>query len=577
MSSHREAPEISKDPVADSTDLYAFVSPDRPDTVTIIANYIPLQDPGRRPELLRVRRRRALPRSTSQRRSTARPTSSTSSGSAPGCATRHLPVQHRSDHLADQPQLQPAAVLLGDRVHGATARDARPGPGQPAVQHRAALDAELPGAGRLPPCTTCRAGRKVFAGQRPDGFYVDLGAIFDLLDLRPFQNLHLFPMPAAADGVNTLAHLQRAHDRASRCRSRELTWDGRTPTDPMAERAVHRGLGHGQPAHVPGSATRARSDAARLLPSGVPARQPAVQRGHRPDGPEGRVEPSRARARQDVRQVRRSIPSWPGCCRCSTRASSRTWPRSPAPRADLLAILLTGIPAGIVPGFQNYTGATQADLLRLNLAIPPASSPSTLGMLGGDLAGFPNGRRPADDVVAIELRAIAGRDLSAGRPELHPGRGSVAAHRRDVRTELPVLVPVPRHPPLRFRRGRMSAPDGHGVDGADHRHTAYGGPVMLDVGGDRGALVLLTTPDWAGAEIEISRLGGDGSRTHVGVHLRTAGSRTVHAAVYSSLPEGDYQLWAGAERPGPVVHVPGGSVVQERWVEPRVLHAAGTP
>src|SRR6478609_3553642 len=46
MSSHREAPEISKDPVADSTDLYAFVSPDRPDTVTLIANYVPLQLPA---------------------------------------------------------------------------------------------------------------------------------------------------------------------------------------------------------------------------------------------------------------------------------------------------------------------------------------------------------------------------------------------------------------------------------------------------------------------------------------------------------------------------------------------------
>ena len=45
MSSHREAPEISKDPVADSTDVYAFVSPDRPDTVTLIANYLPLQGP----------------------------------------------------------------------------------------------------------------------------------------------------------------------------------------------------------------------------------------------------------------------------------------------------------------------------------------------------------------------------------------------------------------------------------------------------------------------------------------------------------------------------------------------------
>jgi hypothetical protein len=46
MSSHREAPEISKDPVADSTDVYAFVSPDNPDTVTLIANYIPLQGPA---------------------------------------------------------------------------------------------------------------------------------------------------------------------------------------------------------------------------------------------------------------------------------------------------------------------------------------------------------------------------------------------------------------------------------------------------------------------------------------------------------------------------------------------------
>src|SRR4029079_13088016 len=46
MSSHREAPEISKDPVADSTDLYAFVSPDAPDTVTLIANYVPLQGPA---------------------------------------------------------------------------------------------------------------------------------------------------------------------------------------------------------------------------------------------------------------------------------------------------------------------------------------------------------------------------------------------------------------------------------------------------------------------------------------------------------------------------------------------------
>jgi len=80
-----------------------------------------------------------------------------------------------------------------------------------------------------------------------------------------------------------------------------------------------------------------------------------------------------------------------------------------APRADLVAVLLTGIPSGIVTGFQNYTGPRFADELRLNLAIPPTTTnPNALGVVGGDPAGFPNGRRVFDDVVTVELRAIAG-------------------------------------------------------------------------------------------------------------------------------------------------------------------------
>ena len=79
-------------------------------------------------------------------------------------------------------------------------------------------------------------------------------------------------------------------------------------------------------------------------------------------------------------------------------------------RPDLDAILLTGVPAGLFAGFQNYTGATKADLLRLNLAIPPTApaSANILGVVGGDNAGFPNGRRVFDDVVSVELKAVAG-------------------------------------------------------------------------------------------------------------------------------------------------------------------------
>jgi hypothetical protein len=74
--------------------------------------------------------------------------------------------------------------------------------------------------------------------------------------------------------------------------------------------------------------------------------------------------------------------------------------------------LLTGIPGNIVPGFQNFTGSRPADMLRLNVAIPPTtSSPNALGVVGGDLAGYPNGRRVFDDVVSIELKAVAGATI----------------------------------------------------------------------------------------------------------------------------------------------------------------------
>ena len=72
-------------------------------------------------------------------------------------------------------------------------------------------------------------------------------------------------------------------------------------------------------------------------------------------------------------------------------------------------MLLTGVPP-LFPGFQNYTGPTKADMLRLNVAIKPTapSAASILGVVGGDNAGFPNGRRVFDDVVSIELKAVAG-------------------------------------------------------------------------------------------------------------------------------------------------------------------------
>jgi hypothetical protein len=76
----------------------------------------------------------------------------------------------------------------------------------------------------------------------------------------------------------------------------------------------------------------------------------------------------------------------------------------------------------LFPGFQNYTGPTKADLLRVNVAIGPTPSAlaNILGVVGGDNAGFPNGRRVFDDVVSVELKAVAGVLLQDVVPSFSP-------------------------------------------------------------------------------------------------------------------------------------------------------------
>ena len=75
-------------------------------------------------------------------------------------------------------------------------------------------------------------------------------------------------------------------------------------------------------------------------------------------------------------------------------------------RSDLVPLLLTGLKSPAL----NYTGPTEADELRLNLSIPatPFDKIDRLGVIGGDLAGYPNGRRLEDDIVDISERAVGG-------------------------------------------------------------------------------------------------------------------------------------------------------------------------
>ncbi len=77
-------------------------------------------------------------------------------------------------------------------------------------------------------------------------------------------------------------------------------------------------------------------------------------------------------------------------------------------RTDIVQALLTGVP-GLT---QIGSKPVPADTLKVNLGVPPSATPNRFGVLAKDLAGFPNGRRLADDVVDIELRVIAGALLA---------------------------------------------------------------------------------------------------------------------------------------------------------------------
>lgn len=416
MSSHREAPGISKDPAADSTDLYAFVSPDRPDTVTLIANYVPLQEPAGGPNFYEfgndvrydisiandgdidadvrfefrfkttVRNPNTFLYNTGQILSLDSPNWNR--------VQTYSVTMHRHGH---DPK-----VLGTDLACPPVNIGPRSTPNYAALAAAAVHD--LPG------------GAKVFAGQRREGFFVDLGSIFDLGDLRPFQNLHLIPT-VAANGVDATKKLN-VHSIAIQVPATWLTDAGKKPTDPADDDSVI------------GVWTSAWRRKARINEDGRETHVGPWRQVSRLGNPliNEVIIPMARKDRWNARQPAmdsdfQAYVQHPELAGLLPILYPGVFPHLAAykkPRADLMAILMTGIPSGVVPGFQNFTGPVVADVLRLNAAIPPSSKPSIYGILGGDLAGFPNGRRVFDDTVAVELRAVAGATIPLVDPSFTP-------------------------------------------------------------------------------------------------------------------------------------------------------------
>jgi Domain of unknown function (DUF4331) len=416
MSSHREAPAISQDPVADNADTYAFVSPDDPTTVTIITNYVPLEGPPGGPNFFEFgddvlysiyvdNDGDALPEIEYQFRFR------TTLQNEDTFLYNTGPIGSLTDPNWNKRQLYSVSVI---RSSGRDSDDDR-GPGTVLGEDLACPPCNI-GPRSTPDYDSLAAaavhhlpsGETVFAGQRNDGFFVDLGAIFDLGDIRELNTLHLIPTPTgtSVDPLKTL----NIHAIALKVPISKLTRDGSVPSNPAAAKAV---LG------IWGGASRRKvqvRDRDNVRESGPWVQvsrlgNPLFNEVIVPIGDKDRwnaVDPiDDVRFEQYVNQpeLAKLLPVlYPG-----KFPNLASYTKN---RADLHAILLTGIPSGVVPGFQNFTGPRPADMLRLNVAIPPTTSnPNALGLVGGDPAGYPNGRRVFDDVVSIELKAVAGATI----------------------------------------------------------------------------------------------------------------------------------------------------------------------
>jgi hypothetical protein len=383
-SSHREAPLIANDPTADNTDLYAFVSPDRPNTVTIVANYIPFEEPAGGPNFSNFDPNALYEIHVDNN----------------GDGRDDVTYQFRFDTEISNPNTflyntGPITSLSDPNWNVKQTYSVT----QIEGHHRTVLGSDLPSPpDNVGPRSTPNydalasaavnslpGGIKVFAGQRDDPFFVDLGSIFDLGGLRPFNPLHLLPLPSAP-GVDDVAGYN-VHSIVIQVPIAQLT--DTSPTIGVYASASRPAL----------RILKADGQQKTVGPEVQVSRlgNPLVNEVLIPLGQKDYW--NRQDPRNDSQFASHYLnPELAGLIHV-------LYPGLPAPpatgRNDLVSVLLTGVPN------LNYTGSTLADELRLNTSIPPAASPNRLGVLAGDFAGYPNGRRLGDDVVDIELRAIA--------------------------------------------------------------------------------------------------------------------------------------------------------------------------
>jgi hypothetical protein len=398
-SSHREAPLIAADPAVDNTDVYAFVSPDRPGYVTFVANFIPFEEPNGGPNFYPFATD-AVYKVNIDNNGDAKPdavfrwtfhdidkrggnTFLYNSGPVTSINDRDL-LFRQTYTLQSSFNGEPFQT----RVANAPVAPSRVGP------------ASMPDYAKLrnQAVTTLPGGWKIFAGQADDPFFLDL-RVFDLLYGGHLKEVGQDTL--AGYNVNTIAIQVPFKDVALNANAARNPVIGTWST---AER--HR-------VRITGTTATSATDWAQVSRLGNPLVNEVVVPANLKDAfnalppvKDASIAPIVARVKDP--EVPKLIQGIYGI-------------KAPAtPRNDLAEIFLTGITTkagGPIKADLNSqlnnadvnSGAFRpSEMLRLNLSVKPTAKPNRLGVLGGDLQGFPNGRRLTDDVVDIELQALEG-------------------------------------------------------------------------------------------------------------------------------------------------------------------------
>ena len=398
-SSHREAPLTSIDPAGDNTDVYAFTPKGAPDQVAIVANWVPFQDPAGGPNFYRFDDRARYYINIDN----------TGDG--------NYDVRYRFDFRTkfnnrnflhsltpvtslDDPQLfqkESYAVVRetynrrGRRTSARSlGRNFRVAPSNVGPKTMPDYETLANSAIRSLP-----GGGRVFAGQRDDAFFLPLDRIFDSVNLEGAGTGNM------GGGIDTLAGygvqsivLQLPEARVTRDRKAVSGATGSNAVVGVWASTERQRLQVTNSAAVSRRASRGSDwvQVSRLA-------NPLVNELFVPQTLKDKY--NRTQPSGDLKNFGKFAlnPFLAGALNqlldLGVKASDRT---------DIVQALFTGIP-GVTQISKNPAAA---DTLKLNMGVPPTENENRFGVIGGDNAGFPNGRRLGDDVVDIELRVLGG-------------------------------------------------------------------------------------------------------------------------------------------------------------------------